>query len=126
MVKINRVQALIFSKCKEIGYTVYDEVPEEGPSFPCVVIGDIKVEELDMKDEGHSYNFQINVFSNYNGKFEANEMIEKIESNIHSCNGKELEDNHYVDKVSVSNCEVFKTEQCYQGMANILIDVMNI
>lgn len=57
MVKINKVQALIFSKCKELGYTVYDEVPVEGPSFPCVVIGDIKVEELDIKDEGHSYNF---------------------------------------------------------------------
>lgn len=126
MVKINKVQALLYSKCKELGYTVYDEVPEKGLSFPCVVIGDIKVEELDMKDEGHSYNFQINVFSIYNGKFEANEMIEKIEVNMHDCNDTELEDNYYIDSVEISNCEVFKTETCYQGIANILIDVINI
>lgn len=126
MVKINKVQALVYLKCKELGYTVYDEVPEKGPSFPCVVIGDIKVEELDIKDEGYSYNFQINIFSTYSGKFEANEMIEKIESNIHSCNGNELEANYYVDNVKVLNCDVFKTEQCYQGVANILIDVINI
>lgn len=126
MVKINKVQALLYSKCKELGYTVYDEVPEKGPSFPCVVIGDIKVEELEMKDEGHSYNFQINVFSIYNGKFEANEMIEKIETNMKDCNDTELEDNYYIDSVEISNCEVFKTETCYQGIANLLIDVINI
>ncbi|KGJ49704.1 tail completion protein gp17 [Paraclostridium dentum] len=126
MVKINKVQALLYSKCKELDYTVYDEVPEKGPSFPCVVIGDIKVEELEMKDEGHSYNFQINVFSIYNGKFEANEMIERIETNMKDCNDTELEDNYYIDSVEISNCEVFKTETCYQGIANLLIDVINI
>lgn len=126
MVKINKVQALLYSKCKELGYTVYDEIPEKGPSFPCVVIGDIKVEELNMKDEGHSYNFQLNVFSVYNGKFETNEIIENIEANMRSCSGQELENNHYVDNIKVLNCDVFKTEQCYQGITNILIDVINI
>ena len=126
MVKINKVQALLYSKCKELGYTVYDEVPEKGPSFPCVVIGDIKVEELSMKDEGHSYNFQLNVFSVYNGKFETNEIIENIEANMRSCSGQELENNHYVDNIKVLNCDVFKTEQCYQGIVNLLVDVIDI
>lgn len=126
MVKINRVQSLLYKKCKELGYTVYDEVPEKGPTFPCVVIGDIKVEELEMKDEGHSYNFQLNVFSIYNGKFEANKIIENIESVMYECDGEEIENNHYIDNVKVLNCDVFKTEECYQGICNLLVDVINI
>jgi hypothetical protein len=126
MVKINKVQALLYSKCKELGYTVYDKVPEKDVRFPCVVIGDINVDELEIKDEGFAYSFLLNVFSVYNGKFEANEMIENIESVMHGCNGQEIEANHYIDNVRVINCNVSDEETYYQGTVNLLVDVVNI
>lgn len=125
MVKINKIQSLIYKKCKSL-VVVYDEVPSDNISFPCIVIGDIKVEKLKTKTECNLYNFQLNIFSTYSGKFETNNIVEKLENGLSSLEGSELDKNYYIDNISIEDCNIFKTEQCYQGIVNVAISTISL
>lgn len=125
MVIINKVQSMLYKCCKKAIDNVYDEVPTD-KVFPCIVIGDIVVDSEDSKETYFKYSFDINVFSIYSGKKEANEIIEKLINLLNECIDKELQENHLVDDVKLVNASVFKIEGAYQGKANITIDIFEI
>lgn len=125
MVIINKVQAMLYECCLKAVANVYDEVPED-KVFPCVVIGDINVKAMESKEDLFSYTFDLNVFSMFNGKKEANKIIEDIIVHLGECVELELQDNHYVDDVQLIDAKIFKIEGLYQGKALISIDIFEI
>lgn len=125
MVILNKVQTMLYKCCLNALNNVYDEVPKE-LVFPCVVIGDISATKLDCKEDMYKYSVTLNVFSIFNGKKEANEIIENIAKLLKENINEELELNHTVDDVDFPTIRVFKTADCYQGELLVEVDIFKL
>lgn len=125
MVILNKVQAMLYRCCVKAVESVYDEVPED-LVFPCVVIGDIGASKLECKDDIYRYSVMLNVFSIFNGKKEANEIIENITKLLNKCKNEEIEVNHTVDSVSFPTIKIAKTADCYQGELLVEVDIFEL
>ena len=78
MVNLSSYQKAIYEELVKLGYSVYDEVPEDA-KFPYVVIGDIDFSEgqnnfNDLLD----INLNILVWSLWEGKKEVNDILSNI------------------------------------------------
>ena len=78
MVNLSSYQKAIYEELVKLGYSVYDEVPEDA-KFPYVVIGDIDFSEgqnnfNDLLD----INLNILVWSLWEGKKEVNDILSDI------------------------------------------------
>ena len=78
MINLSSYQKAIYEELVKLGYSVYDEVPEDA-KFPYVVIGDIDFSEgqnnfNDLLD----INLNILVWSLWEGKKEVNDILSNI------------------------------------------------
>ena len=78
MISLSSYQKAIYEELVKLGYSVYDEVPEDA-KFPYIVIGDIDFSEgqnnfNDLLD----INLNILVWSLWEGKKEVNDILSNI------------------------------------------------
>ena len=71
MIPINNLQAKIYQALQGVGIKVYDEV-QEGAIMPLISIGDYLLSSLEFKDSGFSFNWTINIYTEYEGKKQVN------------------------------------------------------
>ena len=76
MIPINSLQAKIYQALQNVGIKVYDEV-QEGAIMPLISIGDYVLSSLEFKDNGFSFNWTINIYTEYEGKKQVNEFVSK-------------------------------------------------
>ena len=92
MINLSSYQKAIYEELVKLGYSVYDEVPEDA-KFPYIVIGDIDFSEgqnnfNDLLD----INLNILVWSLWEGKKEVNDILSNIINIFTNLNEKRLED----------------------------------
>ena len=92
MISLSSYQKAIYEELVKLGYSVYDEVPEDA-KFPYIVIGDIDFSEgqnnfNDLLD----INLNILVWSLWEGKKEVNDILSNIINIFTNLNEKRLED----------------------------------
>ena len=71
MIPINSLQAKIYQALQNVGIKVYDEV-QEGATMPLISIGDYIMSSLEFKDNGFSFLWTINIYTEYEGKKQVN------------------------------------------------------
>ena len=91
MINLSSYQKAIYEELVKLGYSVYDEVPEDA-KFPYIVIGDIDFSEgqnnfNDLLD----INLNILVWSLWEGKKEVNDILSNIINAFTSLHEKRLE-----------------------------------
>ena len=91
MINLSSYQKAIYEELVKLGYSVYDEVPEDA-KFPYIVIGDIDFSEgqnnfNDLLD----INLNILVWSLWEGKKEVNDILSNIINDFTSLYEKRLE-----------------------------------
>ena len=122
MIPINSLQAKIYQALQNVGIKVYDEV-QEGATMPLISIGDYIMSSLECKDDGFSFNWTINIYTEYEGKKQVNELVSKTIECLYELIGKNLSDIYSIDEVILNEANVSRLEGFYVANLSIRIEI---
>ena len=123
VIPINELQAKIYQALKELDIDVYDEVVEEA-KMPLIAIGDYNFSAMDYKGDGFSFNWTLDIYTDYEGKKQVNELVSKAIECMQKINGTNLGDNYLIDDVMPNEASVNRNEGYYVANLNMKIDII--
>ena len=121
MIPINSLQAKIYQALQNVGIKVYDEV-QEGAIMPLISIGDYIMSSLEFKDNGFSFNWTINIYTEYEGKKQVNELVSKTIECLYELTGEDLSDIYSIDEVILNEANINRLEGFYVANLSIKIE----
>ena len=121
MIPINSLQAKIYQALQNVGIKVYDEV-QEGAIMPLISIGDYIMSSLEFKDRGFSFNWTINIYTEYEGKKQVNELVSKTIECLYELTGEDLSDIYSIDEVILNEANINRLEGFYVANLSIKIE----
>ena len=122
MIPINSLQAKIYQALQNVGIKVYDEV-QEGAIMPLISIGDYNLSSLEFKDNGFSFNWTINIYTEYEGKKQVNELVSKTIECLYELIGENLSDTYSIDEVMLNEANINRLEGFYVANLSIRIEI---
>ena len=122
MIPINSLQAKIYQALQNVGIKVYDEV-QEGAIMPLISIGDYDLSSLEFKDSGFSFSWTINIYTEYEGKKQVNELVSKTIEYLYELTGKDLSNIYSIDEVILNEANVSRLEGFYVANLSIKIEI---
>ena len=122
MIPINSLQAKIYQALQGVGIKVYDEV-QEGAIMPLISIGDYIMSSLEFKDRGFSFNWTINIYTEYEGKKQVNELVSKTIECLYELIGEALSDIYSIDEVILNEANINRLEGFYVANLSIRIEI---
>ena len=122
MIPINSLQAKIYQALQGVGIKVYDEV-QEGATMPLISIGDYLLSSLEFKDSGFSFNWTINIYTEYEGKKQVNELVSNAIECLYELIGKDLSDIYSIDEVMLNEANINRLEGFYVANLSIRIEI---
>ena len=122
MIPINSLQVKIYQALQNVGIKVYDEV-QEGAIMPLISIGDYLLSSLEFKDSGFSFNWTINIYTEYEGKKQVNELVSKTIECLYELTGEDLSDIYSIDEVILNEANVSRLEGFYVANLSIRIEI---
>ena len=110
MLPINDYQKLLYLALKKTGYKVFDEVPID-ETLPLITISDYVLSEGDMKSDGYIIQQQIDLYSQYEGKKQVNEMVASVLKEVKEIENTMVnEDGYYIGWVRLLDSEILRME----------------
>ena len=122
MIPINELQTKIYQALQGVGIKVYDEV-QEGATMPLISIGDYILSSLEYKGRGFLFNWTINIYTEYEGKKQVNELVSKSIESLYNLIGKDLNDVYSRDEVMLSEANINRLEGFYVANLSIRIEI---
>ena len=122
MIPINELQTKIYQALQGVGIKVYDEV-QEGATMPLISIGDYILSSLEFKGRGFLFNWTINIYTEYEGKKQVNELVSKTIESLYNLIGKNLNEVYFIDEVMLSEANISRLEGFYVANLNIRIEI---
>lgn len=122
MIPINSLQAKIYQALQGVGIKVYDEV-QEGATMPLISIGDYIISSLEFKDSGFSFNWTINIYTEYEGKKQVNELVSKTIECLYQLIGEVLSDTYSIDEIMLNEANINRLEGFYVANLGIRIEI---
>ena len=122
MIPINSLQAKIYQALQNVGIKVYDEV-QEGAIMPLISIGDYIMSSLEFKDSGFSFNWTINIYTEYEGKKQVNELVSKTIECLYELIGENLSDTYSIDEVILNEANISRLEGFYVANLSMRIEI---
>ena len=122
MIPINDLQAKIYQALQNVGIKVYDEV-QEGAIMPLISIGDYVLSSLEFKDNGFSFNWTINIYTEYEGKKQVNKLVSKTIECLYELTGEGLSDIYSIDEIILNEANVNRLEGFYVANLSIRIEI---
>ncbi len=123
MIPINNLQAKIYQALSSLNIDVYDEVLEDA-TMPLITIGDYAISSMEYKGYGFSFNWNLNIYTDYEGKKQVNELVSKTIECMYELNGVNLDDIYSINDVMINESNVTRNEGYYVASLNIKIDIM--
>ena len=122
MIPINSLQGKIYQALQGVGIKVYDEV-QEGATMPLISIGDYIMSSLEFKDRGFSFNWTINIYTEYEGKKQVNELVSKTIECLYELTGEDLSDTYSIDEVILNEANINRLEGFYVANLSMRIEI---
>lgn len=122
MIPINSLQAKIYQALQGVGVKVYDEV-QEGAIMPLISIGDYVLSSLEFKDNGFSFLWIINIYTEYEGKKQVNELVSKTIECLYKLIGEDLSDIYSIDEIMLNEANVNRLEGFYVANLSMRIEI---
>ena len=122
MIPINSLQAKIYQALQNVGIKVYDEV-QEGAIMPLISIGDYILSSLEFKDNGFSFLWTINIYTEYEGKKQVNELVGKTIECLYQLIEEDLSDIYSIDEVILNEANINRLEGFYVANLSIRIEI---
>ena len=109
MLPINDYQKLLYLALKKTGYKVFDEVPID-ETLPLITISDYVLSEGDMKSNGYKIQQQIDLYSQYEGKKQVNEMVASVLKEVKEICDTGINDSYFIGFVTLLESEISRME----------------
>ena len=109
MLPINDYQKLLYLALKKTGYKVFDEVPID-ETLPLITISDYVLSEGDMKSDGYIIQQQIDLYSQYEGKKQVNEMVASVLKEVKNICDTGINESYFVGFVTLLESEISRME----------------
>ena len=122
MIPINELQTKIYQALKGVGVKVYDEV-QEGATMPLISIGDYILSSLEFKGRGFLFNWTINIYTEYEGKKQVNELVSRTIECLYELVGESLSEDYSVDEVMLNEANINRLEGFYVANLSIRIEI---
>ena len=122
MMPINSLQAKIYQALQGVGIIVYDEV-QEGAIMPLISIGDYLLSSLEFKDNGFSFLWTINIYTEYEGKKQVNEFVSKTIECLYELIGENISDTYSIDEIVLNEANINRLEGFYVANLGIRIEI---
>ena len=122
MIPINKLQAKIYQALQGVGIKVYDEV-QEGATMPLISIGDYNLTSMEYKNNGFSFLWTINIYTEYEGKKQVNELVSKTIECLYELIGADLSDTYSIDEVILNEANINRLEGFYIANISIRIEI---
>ena len=122
MIPINSLQAKIYQALQNVGIKVYDEVQEEA-KMPLISIGDYVLSSLEFKGNGFSFNWTINIYTEYEGKKQVNEFVSKTVKCMYELIGEDLSDAYSINEVMLNEANINRLEGFYVANLSMKIEI---
>ena len=122
MIPINELQTKIYQALQGVGIKVYDEVQERA-TMPLISIGDYILSSLEYKGRGFSFLWTINIYTEYEGKKQVNELVSKTIEYLYELIGEDLSDIYSIDEVMLNEANISRLEGFYVANLSIRIEI---
>ena len=109
MLPINDYQKLLYLALKKTGYKVFDEVPID-ETLPLITISDYVLSEGDIKSDGYIIQQQIDLYSQYEGKKQVNEMVASVLKEVKNICDTGINESYFVGFVILLESEISRME----------------
>lgn len=119
MIPINDYQKKIYEALSSTGYKVFDEVPVD-EELPLIAISDYTLSDGVVKSESYTISQAINIYSEYEGKKEINEMVSVTLDKLKSLVNEDITGTFFIADVRLLESSVSRNEESFY-MANLNI-----
>ncbi len=109
MLPINDYQKLLYLALKKTGYKVFDEVPID-ETLPLITISDYILAEGDIKSDGYKIQQQIDLYSQYEGKKQVNEMVASVLKEVKGICDTGINESYFIGYVTLLESQVLRME----------------
>ena len=122
MIPINELQAKIYQCLSDLDIKVYDEVPLNS-AMPLISIGDYNLSSMEHKGEGYMFEWTINIYTEYEGKKQVNELVSKAINKLYKLSESNLNEFYSINDVILNNANINRLEGFYVANINIKIEI---
>ena len=122
MIPINNLQAKIYQALQGVGIKIYDEV-QEGAKMPLICIGDYNLSSLEFKGNGFSFLWTINIYTEYEGKKQVNELVSKTIECLYNLTREDLNDTYSINDVILNEANINRLEGFYVANLSMRIEI---
>lgn len=122
MIPINELQAKIYQCLSDLDIKVYDEVPLNS-AMPLISIGDYNLSSMEYKGEGYVFEWIINIYTEYEGKKQVNELVSKTINKLYELSEANLSDFYSINDVMLNNANINRLEGFYVANISIKIEI---
>lgn len=119
MIPLNEYQKKIYEALSSTGYKVFDEVPTD-EELPLLTIGDYTLSDGVVKSESYVISQAINIYSEYEGKKEINQMVSVILDKLKGLVDEYITDTFFIADIRLLESSVSRNEEGFY-MANLNI-----
>lgn len=119
MIPINDYQKKIYEALSSTGYKVFDEVPVD-EELPLIAISDYTLSDGVVKSESYTISQTINIYSEYEGKKEINEMVSVTLDKLKSLVNEDITGTFFIADIRLLESSVSRNEESFY-MANLNI-----
>ena len=123
MIPINDYQKKIYQKLKEINYKIFDEVPVN-ETLPLITIGEYSFSAGSIKGKCYIFDQDIDMYSDYEGKKEINEMVSVVINKLESLVNENITDAFFISDIKLDTCTVTRQEEgIYNANLKLKIEI---
>ena len=122
MIPINNLQAKIYQALQGVGIKIYVEV-QEGAKMPLISIGDYNLSSLEFKGNGFSFLWTINIYTEYEGKKQVNELVSKTIECLYNLTREDLNDTYSINDVILNEANINRLEGFYVANLSMRIEI---
>lgn len=119
MIPINDYQKKIYEALSSTGYKVFDEVPVD-EELPLIAISDYTLSDGVVKSESYTISQTINIYSEYEGKKEINEMVSVTLDKLKSLVNEDITGTFFIADIRLLESSVSRNEESFY-IANLNI-----
>ena len=122
MIPINELQSKIYQALNSLDIKVYDEVPLNS-AMPLISIGDYTLTSMEFKGSGFVFNWIINIYTEYEGKKQVNELVSDVIECLYKLDNEGLNEEYSINDIMLNESNINRIEGFYVANLSIRIEI---
>ena len=122
MIPINELQSKIYQTLNGLDVKVYDEVPLNS-AMPLISIGDYNLSSMEYKDSGFVFNWTINIYTEYEGKKQVNQLVSDVVECLYKLDNEGLSEEYSINDIMLNEANINRIDGFYVANLSIRLEI---